>query len=73
MLALLVLLLLVLVSLVVVGGLGYLVHRHPALMGPVTVAVAAAGVLATLVVGAAQAEPREAAPAPVTAPARQGG
>lgn len=72
-LVLLVLLLLVLVGLVVVGGLGYLVHRHPALMGPVTVAVAAAGVLATLVVGVARAEPYETVPAPATAPARQGG
>lgn len=54
-LALLVLVLLLLVGLIVVGGLGYFVYRHLALLGPVSVAVAAAGVLAALVVGAAQA------------------
>ncbi|MGW7410300.1 hypothetical protein ACWGI9_42665 [Streptomyces sp. NPDC054833] len=48
-LALLVVLLLVLVGLVLVVGLGYVVHRRPALAAPLTVALAGAGVLAAVV------------------------
>jgi hypothetical protein len=57
-LALLVVLLAVLVGLIVVVGLGYLTHRHPALKGPLIVALTAAGVLVTLFVGVAQAGPQ---------------
>ncbi|MFJ4576862.1 hypothetical protein ACIP4W_36760 [Streptomyces sp. NPDC088846] len=44
-LGLLVLLLLVLVALLVVGGLAYVVYRHPALATPLMVATGAAAVL----------------------------
>ncbi|GAB2463462.1 hypothetical protein [Streptomyces incanus] len=50
-LALFVLLLGVVVGLAVVVGLGYLVHRRPALKTPVMVAVTAAGVLIAFAVG----------------------
>lgn len=49
-LALLVLLLLVLVGFLVVGVPAYLVHRHPSLVAPVGVAIAAAALLAACVV-----------------------
>ncbi|MEU1013854.1 hypothetical protein [Streptomyces sp. NPDC005890] len=55
MLMLLVSLLLVIVGLAFVVGLGYAVHRRPALAQPIGVAIAAAGVLAALVVGIVQA------------------
>jgi flagellar motor component MotA len=58
-LALLVLLLLMLVGLIVGGGLGYLVYRHPTLVVPLTVATTAA-VLVAFVVGVAQTTPRGA-------------
>lgn len=45
-LALTVALLLVLVSVYVVGTLGYLVHRHPGLAMPLTVSLTGAAVLA---------------------------
>ncbi|MDQ1033592.1 hypothetical protein QFZ75_000008 [Streptomyces sp. V3I8] len=45
----LVVLLLVLVGLLVVGGLGYVVHRRPALIGPLTIAIAAAALLVAMV------------------------
>jgi hypothetical protein len=51
MLALFVLLIGVVVGLALVGGLAYLVYRRPALKGPVSVAVTAAGVLVACVVG----------------------
>jgi hypothetical protein len=70
-LALLVLLLLVLVGALVVGGLAYLVHRHPALLGPISITVTATGVLGGLVAVAAQSGTSEAVPAPMTAPARR--
>ncbi|GAP46012.1 hypothetical protein [Streptomyces azureus] len=54
-LALFVLVLAVIVALGVVAGLGYLAYRHPALKGPLTVALTAAGVLVALFVGVAQA------------------
>ncbi|MER5358525.1 hypothetical protein [Streptomyces sp. NPDC002785] len=44
-LGLLVLLLLALVALLVVGGLAYVVHRHPVLATPLMVATGAAAVL----------------------------
>ncbi|MEV6426027.1 hypothetical protein [Streptomyces sp. NPDC051662] len=49
-LALLVLLLLVLVTGLVVGVLGYLAHRHPALATPLLVALGGAAVIAAIVV-----------------------
>lgn len=71
-LALLVLLLLVLVGALVIGGLAYLVYRHPELLGPISIAVTTAGVLGGLVAVAAQAATSEAVPASATAPARPG-
>ncbi|MFE7712992.1 hypothetical protein ACFU6I_46385 [Streptomyces sp. NPDC057486] len=50
MLALLVLLLQVLVVALVVGALGYLAHRHPALATPLMVAMGGAAVLAVCIV-----------------------
>ncbi|MFH8500542.1 hypothetical protein [Streptomyces coeruleorubidus] len=44
----------VIVALAVVAGLGYLAYRHPALKGPLTVALTAAGVLIALFIGVAQ-------------------
>ncbi|MFE3152798.1 hypothetical protein ACFXJ6_40195 [Streptomyces sp. NPDC059218] len=49
-LALLVLLLLALVVPLVLGVLGYLVHRHPTLGMPLTVVLAGAAILATVIV-----------------------
>lgn len=46
----LVLLLLVLVSAMVIGGLAYLVHRHPAAGTPAVAALAGAAVLAACVI-----------------------
>ncbi|MFF0674278.1 hypothetical protein ACFYVE_39445 [Streptomyces tendae] len=66
-LALFVLLIGVVVGLALVGGLGYLVYRRPTLKGPVTVAVTAAGVLVTCVVGVvgvAHTSARESGAAP---------
>ncbi|KOV71838.1 hypothetical protein ADL00_07010 [Streptomyces sp. AS58] len=54
-LALLVVLLLVLVGLLVVGALGYAVHRRPALTAPLTVALAGAAVLGAMVTTVASA------------------
>lgn len=48
---LLVLLLLVLVGLGYVGGLTYVVYRHPALGTPLTVSLAGAALLVTVVFG----------------------
>ncbi|KUN80927.1 hypothetical protein AQJ66_24915 [Streptomyces bungoensis] len=48
-------LLLVVVDLAVVVGLGYVVHRRPALAVPVGVSLTAAGVLITATVGILQA------------------
>lgn len=45
----LVVLLLVLVVMMVVLGLGYAVHRRPALAAPITVAIAGAAVLVAVV------------------------
>lgn len=45
----LVILLLVLVGMVVVLGLGYAVHRRPALTAPITVAIAGAAVLIAVI------------------------
>ncbi|MFF8868502.1 hypothetical protein ACF08B_41580 [Streptomyces sp. NPDC015139] len=60
------------VGLALVGGLGYLVHRRPALKTPVTVALTAAGVLVAFVVGVlgvAQASARgDASPSATTSP-----
>ncbi|WP_156722032.1 hypothetical protein [Streptomyces apocyni] len=67
--ALLVLLLLVLVGMATVGPLVYFVHRHAASRVPVSVGLAAAGALGTLVSAVIQAGTSEAAPAPATAPA----
>ncbi|MEU0852483.1 hypothetical protein ABZ387_31640 [Streptomyces flaveolus] len=50
-LALFVLVIGIVVGLAVIGGLGYLVHRRPALKTPVTVMLTAAGILAAFVVG----------------------
>lgn len=47
--ALLIVMLLVLVGLLFVGALAYAVYRRPALSQPLTVALAGAGVLTTLV------------------------
>ncbi|MCG8971374.1 hypothetical protein [Streptomyces sp. CL12-4] len=41
----------IVVGLAVIGGLGYLVHRRPALKTPVTVMLTATGILAAFVVG----------------------
>ncbi|MFE2118980.1 hypothetical protein ACFXAY_37045 [Streptomyces microflavus] len=49
-LVMLVLLLLVLVSAMVIGGLAYLVHRHPAAGTPAVAALAGAAVLAACVI-----------------------
>ncbi|MFD7719009.1 hypothetical protein [Streptomyces sp. NPDC059814] len=49
-LALLVILLLVLVAVLVVGGLAYVAHRHPAAATPMVVALAGAAVLAACVI-----------------------
>ncbi|MCF3137302.1 hypothetical protein [Streptomyces olivochromogenes] len=57
-LALLVVLLLVLVGLIVVGGLVYVAYRRPALGMPLTVGLAAAGVLAAVVFGIVQSAGR---------------
>ncbi|WP_331763551.1 hypothetical protein OH738_40645 (plasmid) [Streptomyces hirsutus] len=48
-LVLLVVLLLSLVGLMLVGALAYVVHRHPALSQPLTVALAGAGVFAAVI------------------------
>ncbi|MFF0836741.1 MULTISPECIES: hypothetical protein [unclassified Streptomyces] len=53
-LALLVVLLVTLVSLILVTGLGFVVHHRPALAVPVTVALAGAGVLTAVVFGIIQ-------------------
>ncbi|XVV32996.1 hypothetical protein ACQPXT_01245 [Streptomyces sp. CA-100214] len=50
-LALFVLAIGIVVGLAVIGGLGYLVHRHPALKSPVTVMLTATGILAAFIVG----------------------
>lgn len=50
-LALFVLLIGIVVGLALVGSLGVLVYRCPALKGPITVAVTAAGVLVACAVG----------------------
>jgi protein-S-isoprenylcysteine O-methyltransferase Ste14 len=50
-LALFVLVIGIVVGLAVIGGLGYLVHRRPALKTPVTVMLTATGILAAFVVG----------------------
>ncbi|MEV5646472.1 hypothetical protein AB0L67_41530 [Streptomyces flaveolus] len=50
-LALFVLVIGTVVGLAVIGGLGYLVHRHPALKTPLTVMLTATGILAAFVVG----------------------
>ncbi|MDQ0605499.1 hypothetical protein QF037_009932 [Streptomyces canus] len=42
------------VGVAVVAGLGYLVHRRPALRGPLTIALAAALLMVTFYVGLAQ-------------------
>ncbi|MFJ4633430.1 hypothetical protein [Streptomyces sp. NPDC088847] len=57
-LAVLVVLLLVLVGLLVVGGLAYIVHRRPALTGPLSVAIAGAAVLVAVVTTVATAAAR---------------
>ncbi|MFJ7209778.1 hypothetical protein ACIQWR_40405 [Streptomyces sp. NPDC098789] len=44
-LALAVLLLLVLVTLLLAGGVGYVIHRHPALTAPITAAGMAVGLV----------------------------
>ncbi|GAA2288691.1 hypothetical protein GCM10010145_68780 [Streptomyces ruber] len=52
-----VVLLLVLVSVLFLGALGYLVHRYPSLAMPFTVVLAGAAFLGALFVGIAQAAP----------------
>ncbi|MFJ5779839.1 hypothetical protein [Streptomyces sp. NPDC093094] len=47
-LALTVALLLAVVGILLAVGLGYIAHRHPALRGPLGLAVAALGVFATI-------------------------
>lgn len=57
------------VGLASVGGLGYLVHRRPALKAPVTIALTAAGVLVAFVVavfGVAQASARDGDASPAS-------
>lgn len=54
MLVLIVAPLFVVVGLLLVGGLGYVVYRRPALTQPVGIAIAAAGVLVAVVVGIVQ-------------------
>ncbi|GAB1339862.1 hypothetical protein ACE1SV_64520 [Streptomyces sp. E-15] len=54
-LVLFVALLLVVVCLALVVGLGYVVHRRPALAQPVGIAIATAGVLVAAAVGIVQA------------------
>ncbi|WP_413755098.1 hypothetical protein [Streptomyces sp. MMBL 11-3] len=49
MLAVMVAVLLVLVGLIVVSNLVYVVYQHPTLTGPLSVAIAGAGVLIALV------------------------
>ncbi|MER5757559.1 hypothetical protein [Streptomyces sp. NPDC002088] len=46
-------LLTIMVLLIVIGGLGYVVHRYPALVQPLMVALTGAGVLIALLVGPA--------------------
>ncbi|MFF9457705.1 hypothetical protein [Streptomyces flaveolus] len=50
-LALFVLVIGIVVGLAVICGLGYLVHRRPALKTPVTVLLTATGILAAFIVG----------------------
>ncbi|MGW5505780.1 hypothetical protein [Streptomyces rochei] len=57
-LALLVLVIGIAVGLVVIGGAAYLVHRHPPLLGPSTVAAAVATALIALVAAVVQTGPQ---------------
>jgi protein-S-isoprenylcysteine O-methyltransferase Ste14 len=75
-LALFVLVIGIVVGLAVIGGLGYLVHRRPALKTPVTVMLTATGILAAFVVGVlgiAQAGAQEgsAGPGVMVSPSRR--
>ncbi|CAM5605260.1 putative protein OS=Streptomyces rochei OX=1928 GN=G3I25_15490 PE=4 SV=1 [Streptomyces rochei] len=72
-LALFVLLIGIAVGLALVGGLGVLVYRRPALNPPVMVVVAATGVLVAVVVGVfgvaqASAQGGDASPGATTSP-----
>jgi protein-S-isoprenylcysteine O-methyltransferase Ste14 len=75
-LALFVLVIGIVVGLAVIGGLGYLVHRRPALKTPVTVMLTATGILAAFVIGVlgiAQASAQEGSvdPGVMVSPSRR--